>query len=161
MNSLDTRSSRNVFEAVQKTRSTCVIGSETARLRLVVLNPIKHCCSCLKQYIIWVSERPVPKHNKKVYFEKGLVSKEAVVLRRWRVEANVKFYQQSCSFGHRAFRALAFRQSGGQVTLPTPLIKPNIRYYLNRCGDSATVTKTKVNSTSENKFPKAMLFFVF
>ena len=28
MNSLDTRFSRNVFEAVQKTRSTCFIGSK-------------------------------------------------------------------------------------------------------------------------------------
>ena len=37
MNSLDTRFSRNVFEAVQKTRSTCFIGSKTTRLRLVVL----------------------------------------------------------------------------------------------------------------------------
>ena len=40
MNSLDTRFSRNVFEAVQKTRSTCFIGSKTTRLRLVVFNPI-------------------------------------------------------------------------------------------------------------------------
>ena len=29
------------FEAVQKTRSTCFIGSLTTRLRLVVLNPVK------------------------------------------------------------------------------------------------------------------------
>ena len=41
MNSLDTRFSRNVFEAVQKTRSMCFIGSKTTRLRLVVLNPDK------------------------------------------------------------------------------------------------------------------------
>ena len=41
MNSLDTRFSRNVFEVVQKTRSTCFIGSKTTRLRLVVLNPDK------------------------------------------------------------------------------------------------------------------------
>ena len=41
MNSLDTRFSRNVFEAVQKTRSTCFIGSKTTRLRLMVLNPDK------------------------------------------------------------------------------------------------------------------------
>ena len=33
MNSIDTRFSRNVFEAVQKTRSTCFIGSKTTRLR--------------------------------------------------------------------------------------------------------------------------------
>ena len=39
MNSLDTRFSRNVFEAVQKTRSTGFIGSKTTRLHLVVLNP--------------------------------------------------------------------------------------------------------------------------
>ena len=45
MNSLDARFSKNVFEAVQKTRSTCFIGSKTTRLRLVVLNPIKQCCS--------------------------------------------------------------------------------------------------------------------
>ena len=37
MNSLDTHYSGNVFEAVQKTRSTCFIGSKTTRLRLVVL----------------------------------------------------------------------------------------------------------------------------
>ena len=36
MNSLGTRFSRNVFEAVQKTRSTCFIGSKTTR-RIVVL----------------------------------------------------------------------------------------------------------------------------
>ena len=41
MNSLDTRFSPNVFEAVQKTRSTCFIGSKTTRLRLMVLNPDK------------------------------------------------------------------------------------------------------------------------
>ena len=41
MNSLDTRFSRNVFEAVQKTHSTCFIGSKTTRLPLVVLNPDK------------------------------------------------------------------------------------------------------------------------
>ena len=41
MNSLDTRFSRNAFEAVQKTRSTCFIGSQTTRWRLVVLNPDK------------------------------------------------------------------------------------------------------------------------
>ena len=44
MNSLDARFSKNVFEAVQKTRSTCFIGSKTTRLRLVVLNSIKHSC---------------------------------------------------------------------------------------------------------------------
>ena len=41
MNSLDTRFSRNVFEAVQKTCSTCFIGSKTTRLHLMVLNPNK------------------------------------------------------------------------------------------------------------------------
>ena len=51
MNSLDTRFSRNVFEAVQKPRSTCFIGSKTTRLRLVVLNPIKHSCSFYKHYL--------------------------------------------------------------------------------------------------------------
>ena len=50
MNSLDTRFSKNVFEAVQKTRSTCFIGSKTTRLHLVVLNPIKHSCSFFKHY---------------------------------------------------------------------------------------------------------------
>ena len=51
MNSLDTRFSKNVFEAVQKTCSTCFIGSKTIRLRLVVLNPIKQSCSFFKHYI--------------------------------------------------------------------------------------------------------------
>ena len=41
MNSLDTRFSRDVLEAVQNTRSTCFIGSKTTPLRLVVLNPDK------------------------------------------------------------------------------------------------------------------------
>ena len=41
MNSLDTRFSRNVFEAVQKPRNTCFIGSKTTWLRLMVLNPDK------------------------------------------------------------------------------------------------------------------------
>ena len=41
MNSLDTRFSRNLFEAVQQNRSTSFIGSKTTRLRLVVLNPDK------------------------------------------------------------------------------------------------------------------------
>ena len=41
MNSLDTRFSRNVFKAVQKTCTTCFIGSKTTWLRLVVLNPGK------------------------------------------------------------------------------------------------------------------------
>ena len=43
---------RNVFEAVQKTRSTSFIGSKTTRLRLAVLNPIKHSCSFFKNYVI-------------------------------------------------------------------------------------------------------------
>ena len=51
MNSIDTRFSRNVFEAVQKTRSTCFIGSKTTRLRLVVLNTIKYSCSFPKHYL--------------------------------------------------------------------------------------------------------------
>ena len=55
MNSLDTRFSKNVFEAVQKTRSTCFIGSKTTRLRLMVLNPTKHSCSFFKHYIITVT----------------------------------------------------------------------------------------------------------
>ena len=50
MNPIDTRFSRNVFEAVQTTRSMCFIGSKTTRQRLVVLNPIKHCCSFFQQY---------------------------------------------------------------------------------------------------------------
>ena len=41
MNSLDTCFFRNVFEAVQKTRSMCFIGSKTTRLHLVGLNPNK------------------------------------------------------------------------------------------------------------------------
>ena len=51
INSIDTRFSRNVFEAIQKSRSMCFIGSKTNRLCLVVLNPIKHSCSFFKQYI--------------------------------------------------------------------------------------------------------------
>ena len=42
---------KNVFEAVHETRSTCFIGSKTTRLRLVVLNPIKHSCSFFKHYL--------------------------------------------------------------------------------------------------------------
>ena len=38
MKSIATRFFRNVFEAVQNTRSTCFIGSKTTALRLVVLN---------------------------------------------------------------------------------------------------------------------------
>ena len=35
-----------VFEAVQKTRNRCFIGSKTdTRLSPRVLNPMKHCCS--------------------------------------------------------------------------------------------------------------------
>ena len=51
MKSIDTRFSRNVFEAVDNTRSTCFIGSKTTRLRLVVFNPIKHSCSFFKHYV--------------------------------------------------------------------------------------------------------------
>ena len=42
VNSIDTRFCRNAFEAVQKTRNTCFTGSKISRLRLMVLNPIKH-----------------------------------------------------------------------------------------------------------------------
>ena len=49
-NSQETCFLRNVFEAVQKTRSTCFIGSKTTRLRLVVLNPTKHSYSFYKHY---------------------------------------------------------------------------------------------------------------
>ena len=42
---------RNVFEAVQKTRSMSFIGSQTTQLRHVVLNPIKHSSSFFKHYI--------------------------------------------------------------------------------------------------------------
>ena len=62
INSIDTHFSRNVLEAVKKTRSTCFIGSKTTRLRLVVLNPIKHSCSFFKHYIIyhdWKRVKPV------------------------------------------------------------------------------------------------------
>ena len=51
MNSIDTRFSRNVLAAVQKTRSMCFIWSKTTRLRLVVLNPITHSCSFFKFYL--------------------------------------------------------------------------------------------------------------
>ena len=56
MNSIDTCFSRNVFEAVPKTRSMCFIGSKTTRLRLMLLNPIKHSCLFFKHYMnssIW------------------------------------------------------------------------------------------------------------
>ena len=43
MNSIDTRFSRNVFKAVQKTRSTCFVRSKTTA--------IKHSCSFFKHYI--------------------------------------------------------------------------------------------------------------
>ena len=51
MNSIDTRFSRNVLEAIQKTRSTCFVGFKTTRLRLVVLNPIKRSCSFFNSFI--------------------------------------------------------------------------------------------------------------
>ena len=51
MNSIDTHFFRNVFEAIQKTRSTYFIGSKTTLLCLVVLNPIKHSCSFFKHYV--------------------------------------------------------------------------------------------------------------
>ena len=51
LESQETRFLWNIFEAVQNTRSTCFIGFKNTRLRLVFLNPIKHCCSCFKQYI--------------------------------------------------------------------------------------------------------------
>ena len=47
MNSLDTRFSRNVFEAVQKTLSTCFIGSKTTQLLPVVLNPNTNTAACV------------------------------------------------------------------------------------------------------------------
>ena len=46
---------RNVFEAVQKSRSTSFIRSKTTRLRLMVLNPIKHSCSFFNHYLSLVS----------------------------------------------------------------------------------------------------------
>ena len=52
MKSIDTRFFRNVFEAVQNTRSTCFIGSKTTRRSRVVLDPIKHSCSFFKHYLI-------------------------------------------------------------------------------------------------------------
>ena len=53
--SQETCSLKNVFEAVQKTRSTCFIGSKTTRLRNVVLNPIKHSCSFFKHYLTMIA----------------------------------------------------------------------------------------------------------
>ena len=44
MNSLDTRFSRNVFEGVKKTRSTCFIGSKTT-------------CSFFKHYMTLVTDQ--------------------------------------------------------------------------------------------------------
>ena len=43
MNSLDARFSKNIFEAVQKTRSMCFIGSKTTQLRLVVSDRLGVC----------------------------------------------------------------------------------------------------------------------
>ena len=57
MFSPDTRFSKNVFEVVQKTRSTCFIGSKTTRLCLVVLNPINHSCLFFKHYLKLLSEK--------------------------------------------------------------------------------------------------------
>ena len=62
MKSIDTRFFRNVFEADQKTRSKCFIGSKATRLRLMVLNPIKHSCSFFKHYI----------NNSALYKEEGI-----------------------------------------------------------------------------------------
>ena len=76
MNSLDTRFSKNVFEAVQKTRSTCFIGSKTTRLRLVVLNPIKHSCSFFKHYI--KAEALVPHEKFKPEMYKIVLNKGAL-----------------------------------------------------------------------------------
>ena len=51
VNSIDTRFSRNVLEAVQKAHSMCSIGSKTMRRSRVVLNPIKHSCWFFKHYL--------------------------------------------------------------------------------------------------------------
>ena len=68
---------RNVFEAVQKTRSRGFIGSKTTRLRLVVLNPIKHSCSFFKHYIIYSSRSELVKKKmsstcRQVYISKNI-----------------------------------------------------------------------------------------
>ena len=52
LDSQDTRFLWNVFEAIQKTRSTHFIGSTNTWLHLVVLNLIKHSCSFFKHYTL-------------------------------------------------------------------------------------------------------------
>ena len=47
MNSIDTRFSKNVFAAVQKTRSTCFIGSKTDKTLLLVFKHYISCCRVL------------------------------------------------------------------------------------------------------------------
>ena len=52
-----------IFEAIKfKNRSTCFIGSETMRLCLKVLNPIKHSCSCFKHDLITKGRRYTGHH---------------------------------------------------------------------------------------------------
>ena len=90
MKSIATRFFRNVVEAVQKTRSTCFIRSKTTRLRLVVLNAIKHSCSFFRHYInatLHPFESSSYKINKnfRVSYAKG----QFVILKRFRCHDNV------------------------------------------------------------------------
>ena len=90
MKSIATRFFRNVFEAVQKSRSTCFIGSKTNRLRLMVLNPIKHSCSFFKHYInatLHLFESSCYKINK--YFRVSYAKGQFVILKRFRCHDNV------------------------------------------------------------------------
>ena len=80
MNSLDTRFSKNVFEAVQKTRSTCFIASKTTRLRLVVLNPIKHSCSFFKHYKNCIKLDFYLPHHLQIYHTTSLTLSKACII---------------------------------------------------------------------------------
>ena len=57
MKTIDTRFFGHVFEAVQKT-ARVLSAPKITRLRLVVLNTIKHSCSFFKHYITVVKSHP-------------------------------------------------------------------------------------------------------
>ena len=50
----DTRFLWNVFEAVQKFRSTCFIGTKTLGYASCFYTPIKHCCSIFKHCLKYI-----------------------------------------------------------------------------------------------------------
>ena len=91
MNSLDTRFSRNVFEAVQKTRSTCFIGSKPDKTLLLVFSALHNISKCSEKKASSLSSEPI-RSDEGATLEMSALYGDKITLSTQLIKPNIRFY---------------------------------------------------------------------